>query len=338
MPKGYVVRVTVLGTELDEKLTVTALMKSASGAMTQMSSATGAAGVAMGSFLNLTGGAEEYSFTISKEGSTDVLATVPVQGKALRTHAEVTGKLRTSGMMPAGQDMLIKIPIPSLGANAALACGVDFAAGGPVTPRASAPQGKLMECCVYLAAHGILATRGAATDSFARLLLVTEGEVEWEMGRTEIVKDDLTPSWRKTLRFTYSADALANLPDALVRVEICDPMPAKDSDDKFTVMGAAQLSLPDLHDLISAAAGSAKDAVSKAATASTGLMMLETSPGTHAHARCAHTQLNSQLHSRRTLPALAAPRARRSLRSPLCSSLPAAAAPCAAAACMLPAL
>ena len=182
-----------------------------------------------------------------------------------------------------------------------------------VSKSAPSEASESYECCVYLGAHGILATRGAATDSFARLLLVTKGQVEWEIGRTELVMDDLTPNWRKTLRFSYSAAALIKAPDSLIRIEICDPKVSADSRDLFTVMGAAQILLADLHALITSTSATAKgllekvtapaedETVDKSTVASRGLMMMETC-GNGA------TLLSMELHQKATLQGLLAPR------------------------------
>ena len=127
-----------------------------------------------------------------------------------------------------------------------------------VSKSAPSEASESYEKALTLGAHGILATRGAATDSFARLLLVTKGQVEWEIGRTELVMDDLTPNWRKT-RFSYSAAALIKAPDSLIRIEIWRPQGnGRLARDLFTVMGAAQILLADLHALITSTSATAR--------------------------------------------------------------------------------
>ena len=141
----------------------------------------------------------------------------------------------------------MRLPLAELGANAFVSLAVEYTllrrpseVRAALAAEAGGAPPPMNEVSVYLSAHGIIATRGAATDSFARLMLVTRGETEWEMGRTEVVQDELTPCFRKTLRFSYSATSLED-PECLVRLELCDPLPAKDSDELFTVIGIVMM-------------------------------------------------------------------------------------------------
>jgi len=256
MPRGYVVNATVTGVGLGE-VTVTATARSANEMLSDrneaLSLASGAENVRLAPPFTLPGGASDFVFEVKLADG--AFAVLNVTEKQLKVHAEVNEKLRHQGALGKDNDMLLRLPIASFGVEKHAALLLDVALGARLN--VSGPSGgdnlsETVEVCAYLAAHGILATRGAATDSFARMMFVTEGETEWEMGRTEVVPDDLTPEYRKTLRFKYTRAALLNT-ESIVRLEICDPMPSPDCEsENFTVVGAAQLTLAELHELLSA--------------------------------------------------------------------------------------
>ena len=152
-----------------------------------------------------------------KPGDGDEKVTrVHVTASHLLLHADFNEKVNaTQGGLPSGLETTMRLPLTELGANAFVSLAVEYTllrrpseVRAALAAEAGGVPPPMHEVSVYLSAHGIIATRGAATDSFARLMLVTRGETEWEMGRTEVVQDELTPCFRKTLRFCYSATSL----------------------------------------------------------------------------------------------------------------------------------
>ena len=99
-------------------------------------------------------------------------------------------------------------------------------------------------------------------------MLVLDGEVEHEVGRTETVMDDLSPEWNAYVSLSYSVSAaLQPGSKTLLRFEVCDPATAPPGgspskakkgkeDDQFTVIGAEQMLLADVHQMVNDGAGS----------------------------------------------------------------------------------
>lgn len=248
MGRGLVVAVSVVGVPFEGSISVLALTKTvdalSSDDTTVVSKTAGEPGAVLKPSLKLPAGVSDYTFEV--RGADDaIIGSIPITGHQLKLHAELTAKVRAQGGIAKEQDMLLRVPMGAVGPSAALLLDVDLGASAGVAAGAAAEDmAEELEVSVYLSAHGIVATRGAATDSFARVMLVTEGETEWEMGRTEVVYDDLAPQYRTAIRFTYTRAALLTS-DSIVRLEVCDPQPAPDAEDLFTVVGAAEVRLAD---------------------------------------------------------------------------------------------
>ena len=72
---------------------------------------------------------------------------------------------------------------------------------------------------IHLRGKDILATRGTKTDSFVRVMLITDNMTEIEVGKTEIVQDTLDPVFLQTVQLRFRLDDQKHR----VRIEMCDP-------------------------------------------------------------------------------------------------------------------
>ena len=92
----------------------------------------------------------------------------------------------------------------------------------------------------------MLGRRGEEDGLMRRLQsLYAQHEAEFEMGRTEVQGDDLTPEYRRHVRIRYAQKDVQT--DTMVRFEICDPGTNPTTEDDFTVIGASQMTLAHLH-------------------------------------------------------------------------------------------
>ena len=181
-----------------------------------------------------------------------IMGTGSVSSDDLIRHADFVAQMREQHLV--GPLSLCPLGIPMGGPEldgASLSVSVELVEGAKMREDGA---GDARLANVFLSARDILATRGSYTDSFARLMLVLEGEVEHEIGRTELVKDTLSPEYNTYIPFSYSVSA-ATKPGSqtLVRFEICDPGTPSLSNSKlganesFTVIGAQQVLLSEVH-------------------------------------------------------------------------------------------
>lgn len=204
-------------------------------------------------------------------GSERVMGEGKVSSAELLRHADFVAQMREQKLI--GQLLSCPIGVPLAGpelVGASLSVSLDIVEGAVMKAESAGDQ---RLCNIFLSAKGILATRGRSTDSFARVMLVLEGEVEHEVGRTEVVRDSLSPTFQAYVSFSYSV-AAATKPGSktLLRFEVCDPgtspaaasgtppgrrasKPSAVNDDAFAVIGAQQVLLSEVHENLSRGSG-----------------------------------------------------------------------------------
>ena len=106
---------------------------------------------------------------------------------------------------------------------------------------------------IHLRGKGILATRGTKTDSFVRVMLITDNMTEIEVGKTEIVQDTLDPVFLQTVQLRFRLDDTKHR----VRIEMCDPgetdaqqTEASAAGKNAAVLGAFELTMQDLVSMV----------------------------------------------------------------------------------------
>jgi len=188
-----------------------------------------------------------YKGLLTDASSLNSIGKLDIKRDVLLQHAKYTEKLSVTGAFASGKRVLLQVPLDS---KLTLALDVELGVQQRA-PLVGLDDGQVRECNILLAAVGILATRGESTDSFARVMMLGEHEAEFEMGRTNVMNDNLSPIYNKYVRMRYSQQAL--LKDTIVRIEICDPNSlSKGSNETFTVIGAAEMRLADLHAILEA--------------------------------------------------------------------------------------
>ena len=210
------------------------------------------------------------SFSETGARSKASLGTGKIKLSDLIKHGDFATSLRDQAIVlkHAGQACPIRVDVTGgLLDGAMVSLDVELLSGSKIDAARAAPAGAddTVTANVYLCASRILATRGAKTDSFARVMLVVDGgSTEHEIGRTEVVADDLSPEYNAFISLTYSASA-ATKPDSktVLRFEVCDPGAAgahragkKPDAESFTVIGAGQQLLSQVHAHILAGKGS----------------------------------------------------------------------------------
>lgn len=217
-----------------------------------------------------------YFVFVAKGGGKEKLGEGRISLGDLVKHAEFATALKDQALVlkHAAQPCPLRVDLDLEGSllnGGMLSLDVELLSATSTAAAKATKEGDQLEARVCLSANKILATRGLKTDSFCRVMLVLEGEVEHEVGRTEIVADSLSPEYNGYISFSYSVQAAtATDSKTLLRFEICDPganhasaTPSKASGGKerrpsadFTVIGAAQKLLSEVHAEIDAGIGS----------------------------------------------------------------------------------
>ena len=155
--------------------------------------------------------------------------------------------------------------------GAMLSLDLDILEGSKAEAAKTVAAGDTRHANVFFAARSVLATRGGKTDTFCRLVLVTDSGAEHEVGRTETVMDDLSPDYNTYISLSYSLETATDEKSRThLRFEICDPGTLSDEDKKklanspskvrknsgaYTVIGAQEEKLYDVHKKIEQQAG-----------------------------------------------------------------------------------
>ena len=132
-------------------------------------------------------------------------------------------------------------------------------------PTTHAPK---VELLLHARCFNVLATRGASTDSFLRVVLQedTKATDTAVLGKTEVVQDSLSPAYKHAVRIRYTP---ADVPSAdsefgtrlWLRFDICDPGQgateasrklSSTSEDKIPVIGSVKVLLRDMHEQVKA--------------------------------------------------------------------------------------
>ena len=224
--------------------------------------------------------ADSVTFTLTETGTKNALGKGLVRVSDLIKHAEFAAALKDQGLVfkHSAAPCPLRVEVSGKDAldGACLSIDLDILEGSKVEAAKMVSSGDSRHASIFLSAKSILATRGAKTDSFCRVMLVLDGGVEHEIGRTETVIDDLSPEFNAYVSLSYSV-AAATQPDSktLLRFEVCDPgtkvtrdsvssalaSPAKAASskgdaDNFTVIGACQRLLYEVHKMMEAGEGS----------------------------------------------------------------------------------